>query len=346
MSALKQIETVRNDFLAELEDVNEDLKELESLRAKYLGRKGKVASLFSLMGEASNEERPALGESLNQLKKELSTLFEDKVSEFDRSRQEAEDDSIDLSLPGKEHRLGSIHILEQTLSEIKDIYRSIGFHVAYGPEVDDDHHNFTALNIPEHHPARDMQDTFFIDPGTVLRTHTSNVQVHLMEEQDPPIRYIVPGRVYRNEAIGYKSYCLFHQVEGIYINERVSFGELKGCLEYFVKQMFGPKKKMRFRPSFFPFTEPSAEVDIWDEERQQWMEILGCGMVDPAVLDNVGYDSSRFHGYAFGMGVERIAMLKYGIPDLRPFYDSDIRWLKHYGFVPLDIPTVSKGINQ
>lgn len=330
MSALKQIETVRNDFLAELEDVNEDLKELESLRSKYLGRKGKVASLFSLMGEASNEERPALGESLNQLKKELTTLFEDKVSEFDRSRQKAEDDSIDLSLPGKEHRLGSIHILEQTLSEIKDIYRSIGFHVAYGPEVDDDHHNFTALNIPEHHPARDMQDTFFIDPGTVLRTHTSNVQVHLMEEQDPPIRYIVPGRVYRNEAIGYKSYCLFHQVEGIYINERVSFGELKGCLEYFVKQMFGPKKKMRFRPSFFPFTEPSAEVDIWDEERQQWMEILGCGMVDPAVLDNVGYDSSRFHGYAFGMGVERIAMLKYKISDIRHFYSGDVRFMEQF----------------
>ena len=330
MSALKQIETVRNDFLAELEDVNEDLKEIESLRSKYLGRKGKVASLFSLMGEASNEERPALGESLNQLKKELTTLFEDKVSEFDRSRQKAEDDSIDLSLPGKEHRLGSIHILEQTLSEIKDIYRSIGFHVAYGPEVDDDHHNFTALNIPEHHPARDMQDTFFIDPETILRTHTSNVQVHLMEEQDPPIRYIVPGRVYRNEAIGYKSYCLFHQVEGIYINERVSFGELKGCLEYFVKQMFGPKKKMRFRPSFFPFTEPSAEVDIWDEERQQWMEILGCGMVDPAVLDNVGYDSSRFHGYAFGMGVERIAMLKYKISDIRHFYSGDVRFMEQF----------------
>ena len=330
MSALKQIETVRNDFLAELEDVNEDLKEIESLRSKYLGRKGKVASLFSLMGEASNEERPALGESLNQLKKELTTLFEDKVSEFDRSRQKAEDDSIDLSLPGKEQRLGSIHILEQTLSEIKDIYRSIGFHVAYGPEVDDDYHNFTALNIPEHHPARDMQDTFFIDPGTVLRTHTSNVQVHLMEEQDPPIRYIVPGRVYRNEAIGYKSYCLFHQVEGIYINERVSFGELKGCLEYFVKQMFGPKKKMRFRPSFFPFTEPSAEVDIWDEERQQWMEILGCGMVDPAVLDNVGYDSSRFHGYAFGMGVERIAMLKYKISDIRHFYSGDVRFMEQF----------------
>ena len=216
------------------------------------------------------------------------------------------------------------------LDEIKEIYRSIGFHIAYGPEVDDDYHNFTALNIPEHHPARDMQDTFFVNPETVLRTHTSNVQIHLMEEEDPPIRYIVPGRVYRNEAIGYKSYCLFHQVEGIYINEKVSFAELKGCLEYFVKQMFGPKKKMRFRPSYFPFTEPSAEVDIWDEKRNQWMEILGCGMVDPAVLKNVGYDSEKWHGYAFGMGVERIAMLKYEIDDIRNFYSGDIRVLEQF----------------
>ena len=330
MSALKQIETVRNEFLAELEDVGQDLNQIENFRSKYLGRKGKVASLFSLMGEASNEDRPALGNSLNKLKTDLATLFENKVAEINSSKQKAQDDSIDLSLPSKQQRLGSIHILEQTLSEIKEIYQSIGFHVAYGPEVDDDHHNFTALNIPEHHPARDMQDTFFIDPETVLRTHTSNVQVHLMENQDPPLRYIVPGRVYRNEAIGYKSYCLFHQVEGIYINERVSFGELKGCLEFFVKQMFGPKKKMRFRPSYFPFTEPSAEVDIWDEERKQWMEILGCGMVDPAVLENVGYDPSRFHGYAFGMGVERIAMLKYKINDIRHFYSGDVRFMEQF----------------
>ena len=330
MSALKQIETVRNDFLADLEDVGEDLNQIEKFRSVYLGRKGKVASLFSLMGEASNKDRPSLGNSLNQLKTDLATIFENKVAEVNSSKQKAQDNSIDLSLPSKQQRLGSIHILEQTLSEIKEIYQSIGFHVAYGPEVDDDHHNFTALNIPEHHPARDMQDTFFIDPETVLRTHTSNVQVHLMENQDPPLRYIVPGRVYRNEAIGYKSYCLFHQVEGIYINERVSFGELKGCLEFFVKQMFGPKKKMRFRPSYFPFTEPSAEVDIWDEERKQWMEILGCGMVDPAVLENVGYDPSRFHGYAFGMGVERIAMLKYKINDIRHFYSGDVRFMEQF----------------
>jgi phenylalanyl-tRNA synthetase alpha chain len=175
-----------------------------------------------------------------------------------------------------------------------------------------------------------MQDTFFIDEKIVLRTHTSNVQIHLMENEEPPIRYIVPGRVFRNEAIGYKSYCLFHQVEGIYINKKVSFAELKGCLEYFVKQMFGHKKKMRFRPSFFPFTEPSAEVDMWNEERNEWMEILGCGMVDPAVLENVGYDPKIWHGYAFGMGIERIAMLKYNIKDIRLFYNGDIRFLEQF----------------
>ena len=330
MSVLEQLESVRKDFLADLESFPDNPREIEELRSKYLGRKGDVASLFSLMGKASAEERPVLGQKLNALKEELSDLFEQKVSSVSKSQQNAEDNAMDLTLPGKQPRMGSIHVLEHTLSEIKDIFKSIGFHVAYGPEVDDDYHNFTALNIPEHHPARDMQDTFFIDPKTVLRTHTSNVQIHLMETEDPPMRYIVPGRVYRNEAIGYKSYCLFHQVEGIYINEKVSFAELKGCLEYFVKQMFGPKKMMRFRPSYFPFTEPSAEVDMWDEERQQWMEILGCGMVDPTVLDNVGYDTNRWHGYAFGMGVERIAMIKYSINDIRLFYNGDVRFMEQF----------------
>ena len=330
MSVLEQLESVRKNFLADLESFPNNHREIEKLRSKYLGRKGDVASLFSLMGKASTEERPILGQKLNALKDELSDLFERKVSSVSKSQQNAEDAEMDLTLPGKQPRMGSIHVLEHTLSEIKDIFKSIGFHVAYGPEVDDDYHNFTALNIPEHHPARDMQDTFFIDPKIVLRTHTSNVQIHLMESQDPPLRYIVPGRVYRNEAIGYKSYCLFHQVEGIYINEKVSFAELKGCLEYFVKQMFGPKKMMRFRPSYFPFTEPSAEVDMWDEDRQQWMEILGCGMVDPAVLKNVGYDTNQWHGYAFGMGVERIAMIKYSISDIRLFYNSDVRFMEQF----------------
>tara|TARA_B100001996_G_scaffold118222_1_gene89483 strand:+ start:421 stop:1413 length:993 start_codon:yes stop_codon:yes gene_type:complete len=330
MSMMDKLESVRKEFLADLESFPNNPQLIDELRSKYLGRKGLVASLFTLMGKAAGEERPVLGKELNILKNDLTKQFNAKVESYNIKEQSAKDDSIDITLPGKTPRIGSNHILEQTLSEIKDIFKSIGFHISYGPEVDDDYHNFSALNIPEHHPARDMQDTFFVDPNTVLRTHTSNVQIHLMETEEPPIRYIVPGRVYRNEAIGYKSYCLFHQVEGIYINKKVSFGELKGCLEYFVKQMFGSNKKMRFRPSYFPFTEPSAEVDMWDEDRQKWMEILGCGMVDPAVLDNVGYDSNTWHGYAFGMGVERIAMLKYNINDIRLFYNGDIRFLEQF----------------
>lgn len=330
MSAMEQIDSVRKKFLADIETFPSNPKEIEDLKSIYFGRKGQLTSLFSLMSKASSQEKPVLGQKLNQLRDELTKLFDSNVKGQSKEKQNAIDDGLDLTLPGKTPRIGSIHILEQTLTEIKDIFKSIGFHIAYGPEVDDDYHNFTALNVPEHHPSRDMQDTFFIDPATVLRTHTSNVQIHIMETEEPPIRYIVPGRVYRNEAIGYKSYCLFHQVEGIYINEKVSFAQLKGCLEYFVKQMFGPKRKTRFRPSYFPFTEPSAEVDIWDDERKQWMEILGCGMVDPAVIENVGYDSKKWNGYAFGMGVERIAMLKYKINDIRLFYNGDVRFMEQF----------------
>ena len=330
MSFREQIDSVRTSFLADIDPFPEDQPNIDKLHSKFLGRKGQVARLFNQLSTAPKEELPDLGKELNKLKNDLNSIFSNNIDELKSSQKFSEDSNVDFSLPGQETRLGSIHILEQALTEIKDIFKSIGFHVAYGPEVEDEYHNFTALNIPEHHPARDMQDTFFIDPTTVLRTHTSNVQVHLMENQDPPLRYIVPGRVYRNEAISYKSYCLFHQVEGIYVNKRVSFAELKGCLEYFVKHMFGPKKKMRFRPSYFPFTEPSAEVDIWDEERKQWMEILGCGMVNPQVLENVGYDSTKFHGYAFGMGVERISMLKYKINDIRHFYNGDVRILGQF----------------
>ena len=326
----EKIDIVRNNFLTDIDSFPKQKKEIEGLRSKYLGRKGFVSELFTLLADATKEDRPKLGKKLNIFKNELLDQFERKISEIRDPNIDFENNQLDFSLPGNEPRIGSLHILDQTLTEIKDIFKSIGFHLAYGPEIDDEYHNFSALNIPEHHPARDMQDTFFVDENTVLRTHTSNVQIHLMEEKEPPIRFIVPGRVYRNEAIGYKSYCLFHQVEGIYINKAVSLSELKGCLEYFVKQMFGLKRKMRFRPSFFPFTEPSAEVDIWDNEKQQWMEILGCGMVDPAVLNNVGYDTGKWNGYAFGMGVERIAMLKYGIDDIRHFYSGDVRFSKQF----------------
>ena len=250
MSVFEQIESVRNDFLTEIETYTDNINEIDFLRNKYLGRKGLVANLFGLIVNSKKEEKPILGKKLNSLKLELSKILEDKIQNLNKDSISSYD-NIDLTLPGKVPRIGSLHILEQTLLEIKNIFKSIGFSVAYGPEIDDDYHNFSALNIPEHHPARDMQDTFFIDDKIVLRTHTSNVQIHLMENEEPPIRYIVPGRVFRNEAIGYKSYCLFHQIEGIYINKNVSFSQLKGCLEFFVKQMFGSKKKNEVSSFFF-----------------------------------------------------------------------------------------------
>jgi phenylalanyl-tRNA synthetase alpha chain len=327
MSLKEKIESVKNDFLTDVDNFHTQSKDIEQIRLKYLGRNGVIADLFKNLDTASKEDRPKYGQLLNQLKNDITG----KIDSYSSGQDKIDgNDIIDIALPGKNYPIGSIHILEQTLNEIKRIFNDIGFGVAYGPEIDDDYHNFGALNFPEHHPARDMQDTFFIDKDTVLRTHTSNVQIHLMEENDPPLRFIVPGRVYRNEAISYKSYCLFHQVEGLYVDENVSFGQLKGCLEYFVKKMFGENCKMRWRPSYFPFTEPSAEVDIWDDKRNQWMEILGCGMVDPEVFNNVDYDSNIWHGYAFGMGVERIAMLKYDIDDIRLFYNGDIRFLSQF----------------
>ena len=326
MSLKDSIESVKNDFLTEFASID-DSSSSEILKQKYLGRNGLVTELFKELGKVSNDDRPLYGQLLNGLKNEL---FEKISSVKSGSDSNDSSDYVDIALPGKSYSRGSSHILEQTFTDIKKIFGEIGFSVAYGPEIDDDYHNFTALNVPEHHPARDMQDTFFVDKEIVLRTHTSNVQIHLMEEKDPPLRFIVPGRVYRNESISYKSYCLFHQVEGLFVEKNVSFGQLKGTLEYFVKKMFGFDRKMRWRPSYFPFTEPSAEVDIWDEQRNQWMEILGCGMVDPEVFKSVGYDPKVWRGYAFGMGVERIAMLKHGIDDIRLFYNGDIRFLRQF----------------
>ena len=322
-----KIKSVKSDFLTDLDTFHEGNIDLPSLRQKYLARNGLVADLFKMLSQVSKEYRPQYGQLLNELKNNIASKIDSLSTDLEDSESLG---NIDIALPGRDYDIGTIHILEQTLNDIKRIFNDIGFCVEYGPEVDDDYHNFGALNFPEHHPARDMQDTFFIDKDIVLRTHTSNVQIHLMEENEPPLRFIVPGRVYRNEAISYKSYCLFHQVEGLYVDKNVSFGQLKGCLEYFVKKMFGEKCKMRWRPSYFPFTEPSAEVDIWDNQRKQWMEILGCGMVDPEVFNNVGYDSKVWHGYAFGMGVERIAMLKHNIDDIRLFYKGDIRFLRQF----------------
>ena len=326
MNLKESIESVRDNFRTDSDPFPSDSKSIESLYIKYLGRKGIVADLFNQLKDVSNKDRPEIGKSLNQLKNEISKSFSSVVidsSELDNIQE-------DLTLPGLKFPTGRIHPLQQTMNDIKSIFMNVGFSIAYGPEVDDDFHNFGALNFPPEHPARDMQDTFFIDSDTMLRTHTSNVQIHLMENQNPPLRYIVPGRVYRNEAISFKSYCLFHQVEGIYVDKNVSFADHKGILEYFVKRMFGEKTKMRFRPSFFPFTEPSAEVDIWSQKRGQWLEILGSGMVDPEVFKSVDIDPEIWHGFAFGMGIERICMLKYGIDDIRLLYQGDMRFLEQF----------------
>ena len=328
MNIKESIESVRKLFRTDSDPFPTDYQTVEALRIKYLGRKGLVAGLFSMMKDVSDKERPIAGKLLNEIKQEISSVFNSQTGSS-KSREKSHSES-DYSLPGLTFPVGHVHPLQQTMDDIKSIFMNIGFSVAYGPEIDDDFHNFGALNFPPEHPARDMQDTFFIDPETILRTHTSNVQIHLMEEKDPPLRYIIPGRVYRNEAISFKSYCLFHQVEGLYVDKYVSFADQKGILEYFVKRMFGADTKMRFRPSFFPFTEPSAEVDIWSEKGGEWLEILGCGMVDPEVFKSVNIDPDIWHGFAFGMGIERICMLKYGIDDIRLLYQGDMRFLEQF----------------
>ncbi len=325
----KHIEAVRKQFRTDLVSFSKDHQLIEELKIKYFGRKGLVAGLFAQLKDVANEEKPVVGKLLNELRQELTTEFEKKIAALTVKKTD-QNDFIDYSLPGLAFPVGSTHPIQQTLDEMKEIFKSIGFSVAYGPEIDDDWHNFEALNFPPHHPARDMQDTFFVDSTTVLRTQTSNVQIHLIEEKQPPLRYIVPGKVYRNEAISFKHYCLFHQVEGLYVDKKVSFADLKGTVRYFLQKMFGDDVKYRFRPSYFPFTEPSAEVDIWNEKRRQWMEIVGCGMVDPNVFSNVNYDPDIWHGFAFGFGVERIAMLKYKIDDIRLFYQGDVRFLRQF----------------
>ena len=326
MSTQDTIESVRDTFRTDSKQIENDPEKFESIKIKYLGRKGLVADLFSNIPKVSTDLRPKYGKDLNELKNEISSFFDNNKAQV----LDTKIDSTDNSLPGPKFKIGNEHPIQKTLDEIKNIFINLGFSIAYGPEIDDDFHNFSALNFPEEHPARDMQDTFFIEEDIVLRTHTSNVQVHLMEEKDPPLRYIVPGRVYRNESISFKSYCLFHQIEGLYVDKNVSFADHKAILEYFVKKMFGSNTKMRFRPSFFPFTEPSAEVDIWSEKRGQWLEILGSGMVDPEVFKSVNIDEKIWSGFAFGLGVERICMLKYEIDDIRLLYQGDIRFLEQF----------------
>ena len=337
MLILNKIKEIKDEFNLELSNVK-NVQDLDSLKIKYLSRKGLVASLFTMMGSLSPSDRPVAGNELNNLKKSLN----DKISSHTLIQSSENDfsDTIDYSLPGSNLKLGTVHPLTKTVSMIENIFEKIGFSIAYGPEIDSDFYNFEALNIPKHHPARDMQDTFYLNDGNVLRTHTSNSQIHYMMDNEPPIRIIAPGRVYRNEDVSVRSYCLFHQIEGLYVDKNVSFSDLKSVLNYFARELFGNDVKTRFRPSYFPFTEPSAEMDVfWGLESESdkritkgtgWLEILGCGMVDPEVFKNVKYDHSSYSGYAFGVGIERIAMLLYGVEDIREFYKGDIRFLGQF----------------
>ncbi|MDH3321762.1 MAG: phenylalanine--tRNA ligase subunit alpha [Flavobacteriaceae bacterium] len=329
------------ELLDEINNFNADsIEQVEAFRIKFLGSKGILKELFADFKNVNPSDKKEIGQALNNLR----TVATEKVSDLKNTLEKVSNDHKtygDLTRPAEPIELGARHPISIVKNQIIDVFSRIGFTVSEGPEIEDDWHNFTALNLPEYHPARDMQDTFFIekDPDILLRTHTSSVQVRYMEENKPPIRTISPGRVFRNEDISARSHCIFHQVEGLYIDTDVSFADLKQTLLYFTKEMFG-KSKIRLRPSYFPFTEPSAEVDIyWGLETETdykitkgtgWLEIMGCGMVDPNVLKNANIDPEKYSGYAFGMGIERIAMLLYQIPDIRMFYENDVRFLEQF----------------
>lgn len=330
--------SIKQIYQAALEDLAaaSDVETLRSLSIQYLGRKGQVTQFLRNISSLPAEERPEAGKKANEVKKALEAGFRDAERRLESGPS---GDRIDVSLSGRIPRPGHLHPITRINGEICDIFIQLGFDVAEGPEVEKDYYNFEALNFPKDHPARDMQDTFFISEDIVLRTHTSPLQVRIMEKQDPPVRVVAPGKVFRCDS-DLTHTPMFHQVEGLMVDENVTFGDLKGILTTFVHQMFDDQTSLRFRPSFFPFTEPSAEVDILCVmcrgkgcrvcSQTGWLEVLGSGMVHPAVLENVGYDITRYTGFAFGMGVERIAMLKYGIDDIRRFFDNDFRFLRQF----------------
>jgi phenylalanyl-tRNA synthetase alpha chain len=317
-------------------------EELEAFRIRFISRKSVIGDLFAQMKDIPAEKRKEYGQQINEAKNLAQEKFKAFVSSLEEGDTKIEAAPYDLTLPSAKGAMGSMHPITITRNRIIEIFEKIGFNVSDGPEIEDDWHNFTALNFPPNHPAREMQDTFFIEknPDIALRTHTSSVQIRVMENQQPPIRTLCPGRVFRNEAISARAHCIFHQVEGFYVNENVSFVDLKQTLFHFAKEMFGKDTKVRYRPSYFPFTEPSAEIDISCNickgdgcnvcKYTGWVEIAGSGMIDPNVLDNVGIDSEKYTGFAFGMGIERIAMLKWEINDLRLFTENDIRFLDQF----------------
>lgn len=333
---------------------------LEAIRVQFLGKKGELTEQMKQLGSMSPEDRKSFGQLVNQVKNEVSAAIESKNETLSKAALQAklEQEMVDITLPVRQENVGKVHPISQVIEEVTTIFGNMGFAVADGPEIEDDFHNFTALNIPPHHPAREMQDTFYLqsnDEPLVLRTHTSSMQIRYMEKHKPPYRIIASGRVYRSDSDQTHA-PMFHQVEGLYVDKDINMGHLKGCIINFLQAFFERDDlPTRFRPSYFPFTEPSAEVDIGCSraggeialgEGGDWLEVLGCGMVHPNVLRNVGVDPAEYQGFAFGVGIERIAMLKYGISDLRTFFDPDIRWLDHYGFNSIDIPNLVGGLSE
>ena len=355
MSDLKKI---KDEFFIKLKK-KINLSEVNQIKSDLFGKNGLISSQFKKIGTISESERKQFASDLNIIKDELQDLINFKINEINNAEinERLEKEKIDITLPERPFTKGKIHPVSQTIDEISSIFSEIGFSVEEGPDVENEYNNFTALNTPDNHPARDMHDTFYLDEKKqkLLRTHTSPVQIRTMLKGKPPFKIIAPGRTYRSDSDQTHS-PMFHQVEGLHIDKNINMGHLKGCLNYFIKEFFELDKiRMRFRPSHFPFTEPSAEVDIGYKikdgkiiigEGDQWLEILGCGMVHPNVLKNVKVDPSKFQGYAFGIGIDRLAMLKYGINDLRSFFDCDYRWLNHFGFDPLDVPTNYRGLSR
>jgi len=355
---MSDIKKIKDEFFLKLKE-NLNLNQINQIKTDLFGKNGLVSSQFKKLGAVTENERKNFASNLNAVKDELQNLIILKINEIKKKEinQKLEKEKVDITLPERTFNQGKIHPVSQVIDEISSIFSEIGFNVEEGPDVENEYNNFTALNTPGNHPARDMHDTFYLDDKKklLLRTHTSPVQIRTMLKDKPPFKIIAPGRTYRSDSDQTHT-PMFHQVEGLHIDQNINMGHLKGCLNYFIKEFFEINKiKMRFRPSHFPFTEPSAEVDIGYEikdgkivigEGDKWLEILGCGMVHPNVLKNLIIDTKKYQGYAFGIGIDRLAMLKYGINDLRAFFDCDYRWLNHFGFDPLDVPSNYRGLSR
>ena len=355
---MSDIKKIRDEYINKLNQ-DLDLNHINQIKTELFGKNGKISNEFKKIGSISEDQRKKFASDLNIAKDELQNIISKKIQDFEikKINLKLKNEKVDVTLPERTFYKGKIHPVSQVIDEISSIFSEIGFSVEEGPDVENEYNNFTALNTPDNHPARDMHDTFYLDEDKkfLLRTHTSPVQVRTMLKGKPPFKIIAPGRTYRSDSDQTHA-PMFHQVEGLHIDKDINMGHLKGCLNYFIKEFFEVKKiKMRFRPSHFPFTEPSAEVDIGYElkdekivigEGNKWLEILGCGMVHPNVLKNVKIDPKKFQGYAFGIGIDRLAMLKYGINDLRAFFETDYRWLSHFGFDPLDVPSNYRGLSR